>query len=382
MIAERFNAAAAQVNEWLQTFGNVCPLNEAELAHFARRRVRDAWNLDLTADFGVDGQLRILLPSDFPFALPLVAIEASRYLMWPHVEVDGVLCALPNAATHSPYDPVGVVRYVLRAAIDLIRECRADLLQQDFRNEFHSYWNRERSEDKRDVISLLSKFDSSRWVRTWAGQKFILVGETDDSVSDWLVRRFSGDTRERTFETALVIALQTPLLPSEYPRSAFDVLRLVRTNAGHTENRLQSLVTSSSRPLILLTAPTDNGPALAALRLSTTPPKDLRGRRLDKSQNGFRPHKVPPALATSRILERAGEPNRYEVVRADGAWIHGRGKDLLAQCLFEKKVVLFGSGSVGSFVAELLAQAGVGKIVIVDPERLAFSNAGRHNTWC
>lgn len=378
MIGERFNAAAAQVGEWLQTFSNVYRLDEAELAQFSVRRIRVAWHLDVTADLGADGQLTILLPSDFPFGLPRIAVEASRYLRWPHVEVDGVLCAFPNVATHSPYDPLGVVQHVLRAAIDLIKDCRAGLLKEDFFTEFHSYWNRERSEDKRDVISLLSKFDSTRFVRFWAGQRFIVIGETDDHVRDWLVRRFSGDKSARTFEAALVVALQRPLSPCEYPRSTFDLLSVVRANASHAESRLQSLVTSSSRPLILFSAPTDNGPALAAVGISTLPPADLRGRRLDRSRNGFRPNKVPPRLVASRILERAGEPNRYEVTRADGAWIHGRGKDLLAQGLFEKKALLLGAGSVGSFVAELLAQAGVGKIVIVDPEKLTFANAGRH----
>ena len=369
---------SAEVGGWLQTFGNVRPLNEVELAQFHLRSIRAAWSLDLSADFGADGYLRILLPSNFPFSLPLVAIETSRYLVWPHVEVDGVLCALPTSATHSPYDPVGVAQRVIHAAIDLITECQLGGMQEGFRNEFHSYWHRERADGLRDVISLLSTFDSTRFVRTWVGCKFILVAETDDDLRGWLTRRFSDYSCEWKFEAALAIALQTPLLPIEYPRSALDVLRLVRMNANHAEHRLQALVTNSTRPLVLFTAPTQNGPALAALTISTIPPKDSRGKRLDRSRDGFRPNKVSGGLAASRILGRAPEPNRYDVLRADGAWIHGRGNDLVAQRLFEKKVILFGAGSIGSFVAELLAQAGVGTILIVDPEKLTFANVGRH----
>lgn len=378
MIEERINTAIAQVGDWLQTFSNVSPLNDAERERYSCRGIREAWSFDFQKDFGDDGQLRLLLPSSFPFALPLVAVDRSFYLKWPHVEVDGVLCAFPNAATHSPYDPVALVQYTLQAAIDLISACRAGLLEQDFQREFHSYWSRESSEDNRDVISLLSDIDSTRLVSAWFGQEFIVIGTNKQEIRNWLDHRYPGNNRKLEYESALAIALQTPLLPGEYPRSAGDILGTIRTKAPDAERILLSLITSSPRPLILLTAPTDNGPALAAMKISTIPARDFRGRRLDKSRNGFRPDKVPPALATSRILSQAREPNRYVVRRADPAWIHGRGKDLTAQRLFEKKVVLLGAGSIGSFVAEILAQAGVGKLTIVDPEKLTFSNAGRH----
>jgi hypothetical protein len=267
VIAERFNTAIARVSDWLQSFSNVSPLNDAEREPYSLREIREAWSLDFQKDFGDDGRLRLLLPSSFPFALPLVAVDRSRYLKWPHVEVDGVLCAFSNAATHSPYDPVALVQYTLQRAIDLISACRAGLLEQDFRREFHSYWSRERSEDKRDVISLLSALDSTRLVSAWFGQKFIVVGTNEQELRSWLDHRFPGDNSKLKYESALAIALQTPLLPSEYPRRAGDILRTIRTKAPGAERSLQSLIASSPSPLVLLTAPTDNGPALAALRI-------------------------------------------------------------------------------------------------------------------
>lgn len=43
-----------------------------------------------------------------------------------------------------------------------------------------------------------------------------------------------------------------------------------------------------------------------------------------------------------------------------------------------KRVVIFGIGSIGGFVAEHLAAAGVGDLTLVDDEKLTFANAGRH----
>jgi molybdopterin/thiamine biosynthesis adenylyltransferase len=69
---------------------------------------------------------------------------------------------------------------------------------------------------------------------------------------------------------------------------------------------------------------------------------------------------------------------RAMVERADAAWIHGRGNDGRARALFDRHVVVIGCGSLGSSTAARLARAGVGRIDLVDPERLAWSNVGRH----
>lgn len=83
-------------------------------------------------------------------------------------------------------------------------------------------------------------------------------------------------------------------------------------------------------------------------------------------------------MVASRLLQRASKPNHYEVTRDDAAWIHGRGKDFQAQELFSKRVLLFGDGSLGAFVSEMLSQSGVRKLSIVDPQKMAFANASHH----
>lgn len=48
------------------------------------------------------------------------------------------------------------------------------------------------------------------------------------------------------------------------------------------------------------------------------------------------------------------------------------------RALSNKRVLLFGAGSIGGAVAESLASYGAGKIDIVDPDRLLFHNVPRH----
>lgn len=65
-------------------------------------------------------------------------------------------------------------------------------------------------------------------------------------------------------------------------------------------------------------------------------------------------------------------------MRADHDWIHGRGKDENQKTLKNSKVVILGCGALGSHVAVRLAQAGVGRMILVDPEILETANVGRH----
>jgi sulfur-carrier protein adenylyltransferase/sulfurtransferase len=176
----------------------------------------------------------------------------------------------------------------------------------------------------------------------------------------------------------VLVDLPAALLPSDYPRQAQTVASVIRKQRPQAERLLRSVLRPNARPFVLLTAPTENGPALAALRMSAPNVKDVRGRRVDVVQKGFRPGKIAPHLQMLRFLQAAPEPERLEVKRADAAWIHGRGRNPQAAQLAKRKVAVLGIGSVGSFVAEHLAAAGVGDLTLIDNETLTFANAGRY----
>lgn len=54
-------------------------------------------------------------------------------------------------------------------------------------------------------------------------------------------------------------------------------------------------------------------------------------------------------------------------------WVLGDGVDRLAQ----SAVAVFGLGGVGSYVAEALARAGVGRLILVDSDRVSDTNRNR-----
>ena len=121
---------------------------------------------------------------------------------------------------------------------------------------------------------------------------------------------------------------------------------------------------------MLLGAPTPNGPALAAVAL------ERDGRRTGIGK-GFRPGRVPGDTAMKRWLP-GSSLLRAQVERCDAAWVHGRDRDPRFERLRKAKVAVLGCGSVGAKVALDLVTAGVGNIVLIDPQTLKAANAGRH----
>jgi hypothetical protein len=120
---------------------------------------------------------------------------------------------------------------------------------------------------------------------------------------------------------------------------------------------------------------TGNGSVIASVIVSE-PVAPQHGVR-DPLAKGFRPHAVPAAILLARYFG-GGAIMRRPVERADAAWVHGRGQDPDAQRLRSMTVIIIGCGSMGGAVAVALAQAGVGRIVLIDFDTLTWANVGRH----
>jgi sulfur-carrier protein adenylyltransferase/sulfurtransferase len=377
--ADQFDAAALLLEEWLQDFQNVRPLLRDECASYRPRSVESGWELDLSDDPSIGSTLRVLLPESFPYARPLIATSSKQFLVWPHIEEDGVICALPLSATFDPYDPLALTQHVLNEALDVIKDGRSGTNLDDFRQEFHSYWDRAATEDSVPVISMLNDFVSPRIISAWYGKQHVIVGGSDDQLQVWMDRRFGRTKDRRIFEPGILLHLDVPLLPDEYPRRIADIGKIAQSLDQRSRTLLtRRLLADKTRSILVLDAPTLNGRALAALRLSPPSGKNMYGHKVDVRQKGFRPGRVPVTLELSRYLNSAPAPQRLKVKRVDSKWIHGRDADPKAQLLAQKKVAMIGIGSVGSFVAELLAASGVGSLTLVDDETMTFANAGRH----
>ena len=334
----------------------------------------DGWRIALEFPSGVR-LVDILVGSNFPFAPPRIAlVDPPPPLTWPHMETEGHLCLLPNGTPVSADDPVGVVVDLLDGALRLVEASEAGANVDDFRSEFLSYWPVDLDAD--DIFSLVEPRGPSRTVAAFPRKTNVVIAEDEAALGKWLRHtKLAPDDKKFDFERALLIWLEQPLLPAEYPDSTDDILRLAE-QAGQ-KAALEALASQQpSSLLVVFGAPTENGPVLAGVilkhRRSAGP-----GRPRDATQRGFRPGHVPPAILAKRHIG-AAKSVKTSVDRIDASWVHGRDCDPDLKTLRALSVVMIGCGSLGGPVALALAQAGVGTLDLIDPDRLAPANVGRH----
>lgn len=364
--------AIAAVERWL---GERVPEYEAldvfELAAAGRGAVRGFRCLAQFAD--EPRRIHLLFSGAFPFEPAwLVLVDRPPFGIWQHVETDGRLCLVDERATFDPDDPVGGVEYLFQEAFRLVQRCVAGSSEHELKDEVLSYWDGMANGVGRPVLSLLKPIGGSRAIHAWWGD-CLLLAETKDEAKAWLGNRYPG-VRKGGLKTipATLLWIGEPIVPGEFPRTAHDVLAIAE-RIGATEFLYEAASTDPKRLPVVLGMTTAHGPAFAGLIVER--PSDARGRSMVR--RGFRPGRVPPQLAGRRFFGQDAV-RKVTVDRIDPAWVHGRGADPRFATLRSSTVVVLGCGSVGAPIAAALANAGVGKLVLVDEKRLRAANLGRH----
>jgi molybdopterin/thiamine biosynthesis adenylyltransferase len=372
LLKVRYAQAAECVEKLLSRFNDVRQLTGKELSVY-KIGFGNGWEIP-----GICGKsdycLRLLLPKGFPFSPPRVAIApAPPVLSWPHLEEEGILCLLPESAAHSIEDIESVVLTLLEDAQSLVTDSLEDKGGEQFEDEFKNYWGRWVKTEA--YMSVLCRPEGpSRWVCAWHSTLGVLIAEEDTILQSWIQNRYSHDKKEKiSFQSIPLLWLPRPLRPSEYPLnvgSVFDILG----NDHHSKEMFQQLLLdgNAKHKTVLLGFAGGRGVGFAGLRISEPVLHPRSGKAL---YNGFR-NQPPSRIALMRY--RSASITGACVTRYDAEWIHGRDHNPQVKALQKKSVIVFGVGSLGSSVAELLAKSGVGSLTLVDPERLTSENIARH----
>ncbi|MEQ1864441.1 MAG: ThiF family adenylyltransferase [Micropepsaceae bacterium] len=370
-----FRRAHDNVAAWLANLCQAEALSARDLTAYPKRSFIAGWRLSFQFS---DRVLRrdLLLPSAFPWQLPRVAlVDRPPFLTWPHVEHDGVLCATPSTVSFDPFDPAGVAKFALEAAIELIEDLIANRLGAELSDEFLSYWDATADGSGVELISILEARPPSRSVRVWRGKNAYVFSESEDDLKRWLRNRVGKKADPRSDPAAFVWVGPAPS-PADDPRSGRNLRDFIASRDQRAEGLLQDLARGRPDSIVLaLGFETPNGPALAGV--VAFPPIAQRHGARDRLTKGFRPGAVPTQILATRYFGESSV-SRRSLERADAAWIHGRGQDPQAADLRGKTVAVFGCGSLGAPLALTLAQAGVGKMILIDFDILKWANVGRH----
>ncbi len=383
--SERWLSAVEQVRSSFRDLHGVepVPLGQHHLrAYHHRFQVAAGWRL--AVDFGEPEprHLDVLIPEGFPLSWPKFGlVDRPPFLTWPHIERDGSLCLLANLSEVDPEKPAEVTSRLLGKSCELIKDLIAGpMVDRDFREEFLTYWRYDRNAADGRLTSILRMSRPSRGITVWQSPNIRLLGDTEEEVVGWLGKRFGPKVlRRRRAERGLLIWLDQPLLPSEYPRTARDVLQLAERAGDGVAALLADVALSRQENIVAVFAAEGRfGPGIVSVTVPMPGTGQLRyGRSTAPLFDGFRPDRMPADLLVERYL--GSEPvYRDEPSRADAPWVHGRGQNAEADMLIDARVTVLGCGSIGAPVAHALAQAGVGHIDLVDHDALEWANVGRH----
>ena len=347
---------------------------------YPSRRWVAAWRVSVVFSDGVTRHIDVLATAAFP-AVPVrtALVDHPVFMTWPHVESDGVLCLLPNLAEYDPDDPSAVAANLLHRSIRLVEELlEGSIIERDFREEFLTYWAYKAHVKGSHFYSLVAPAPPSRLVQVWRGKGLEVVGEDTPSLERWVRRRFSDTVSVKT-EDAAFIWLEDPPLPAEYPETSLDLLALAAAAGDDARMVIEDVAVREPEHVVaVLGAIGRGGPALIGVKAPN--PKRLNGHARSAAEplsKGFRRGQTPKEVLLSRFFG-GGSVVRTSVQRADANWIHGRDRDPRTRRLLAAIVIVVGCGSVGAPVALALAQAGVGRIVLIDYDTLSWPNVGRH----
>lgn len=339
-----------------------------------------AWRVGVEFSDGVTRRIDLVASKQFPMTpIRTALVDHPEPMTWPHVEHDGILCLLPNLAEWDPEDPFDVAMDLLNRSVRLVEELlEGSIVKRDFSEEFVTYWGYRVHSQGENFFSLVAPEPPSRMVQVWRGKGLEVAGENEDAIQKWVRRRFGAKDRVKT-EPAAFLWLDAPLIPAEYPETGADLYHLAERISGDARTLLDQVANDEPDEVLALLGAVGRGGA-ASIGVKVLNPK----RRKDRPRApdaplsvGFRPGHTPQPLLLCRFFD-ASPVVRTLVQRADADWVHGRGQDARARCLLGANVVVIGCGSVGAPIACALAQAGVGRLILVDPDRLTWPNVGRH----
>ena len=301
----------------------------------------------------------------FPVSDPRIVVPSLKEDgTWPHVEDEGRLCLVSSNASA---DPGARVLYHIERALDLLNFDKPTRTSE-FQREFATYWQRGgQGADPRKHLSLVEPAGGSRevWYAQRTESETLVWADSKEELENWF--KNAGDSlNSNAIRRGWAAWLPAPVLPSQFPRKGKQVLEL----AGMPDDVLNRVARIGSRFPILVGAQTATGPVWVAAEIVASSSRNFR-RRESRRNSATTVHSIRSRLADLSV-------RRLPVERIDGPYVHGRDHNNDYKDIASMRVAIVGCGSLGASVARLLAQAGVGQLVLIDGDKLAAHNTSRH----
>jgi len=309
---------------------------------------------------GTEATLRLQVPLFFPAELPNVYVEPwDAFGFIPHVQTDGLVCYQETEGmVVDRRSPISILQGALDKALSVLRNGAQGNNEDVFAEEFESYWRR--LENATPIRSLIEATDQPRLIRRTEKDDPVCLADSMEQISAFL--NGSSVKGAFTIQKALYVPLKksariVPPRPDGPLWSDERIREVVWGNvASAFENEVRDLCEelSGKTTTIVLGVP-----------------KETEGRSLVGIRYKGIETKHP-------LLPQGSSLKRIPIVlsRMDHGYIAPRsGADTE---LSSRSVLLVGGGAVGGHLAFEAGRAGVGRVALVDPDKLRPENTYRH----
>ncbi|HZW05284.1 MAG TPA: ThiF family adenylyltransferase [Candidatus Nitrosotalea sp.] len=316
-------------------------------------------------------RVTIRLPEEFPDVLPNIVLQDPlRAAVYAHVERTGKLCLAPPTGTliDEGRPEQLIVESIERARRVLFLSDATH--EEDLKAEFLSYWPEPETERVFSICPAPVSMGPIA-IASLDGSQLLLAAPDRAAAERWASRV---GKRLGQAKSAFAIALKELFRPPRFTDriTLAEFFRMIHEHAGaEVLAAYQRWLNETGLPAYVLVSaplPSDGHIEIAALIREAT------GKAAPNWQDGFRPGNAPRSRQVA--FARGQTIARLDVQRLDPAFVVERGGG--ATGLINKTVVVIGCGAVGSHAAVLLAATGIGKLRLIDPERLGPENVHRH----
>ena len=325
--------------------------------------------------------LKIIVSNDFPHSLPEVYL--SNYMdfnkWYSHVGSEGKLCYISDDNLIWDFNnPSGLLKDCCEKVKELLDSWDTPKMTEELRKEFLSYWyisclkSKIKYIDIRSYLSRVSTFEKHELVLS--NQKFHLFNygsQLKGSVAPHSKK--SRDVYILPLKDSNSVIPPNPL--NELTEATFKKMITGNLSSGVRRRFQKWCKTKRKSFTLILSLPiSDNDYILfgASFEFSTSKfpfkfdnkvqQKNKNRKNIDskakKSKGGS--CKITPVYITRFDKE-------YRVSRTSQEY-----------GFLNKKVVIIGLGSVGSFIANNLSKMGIAKLLLIDPDFLTADNISRH----
>jgi sulfur-carrier protein adenylyltransferase/sulfurtransferase len=350
---------------------------------------RPAWEFKLAHPVLTDKPVRLSLPKDFPANPPQLHVDPTLCLTLPHVEEDGRVCLSIVAQPGDYEDPcLPVYRVIAEFQQKLLEPAlNSEWVQEQFHKERLSYWQRfcnmrHNKGRRRRVQPTSVTYVTLESFTTWKEgtiaayvvknahklrrQQQVVCMDPNEPHGFAQRHGWASGTLVRGYALFIELPHDFPWTPATWPQHFGDLAALVGGVTTQDNFLIDWLLESKRKFGIKPAADDDADPTTGLHPLMVVLVQDAVPYAYQ-----IWPSTVP-VITTPTV-----EP--IKLVRIDAAWCLTRDH---APAVFnprqKKRVLVFGCGSLGSPLIELLARAGVGTLDIVDSDLFNTPNTARH----